>query len=47
MTKHKYKARVKAICSSAKAQSVAKKFTADLRNVCKEVVAKKGQRSSK
>ena len=47
LTKNKYKARVKAICSSAKAQSVAKKFTVDLRNVCKEVVAKKGKRSSK
>ena len=47
LTKTKYKARVKAICSSAKAQSVAKKFTADLRNVCKEVVAKKGQRNNK
>ena len=47
LTKNKYKARVKAVCSSAKAHAVAKKFTADLRNVCKEVVAKKGQRSSR
>ena len=45
LSKDQYKARVRAICSSSKAKLVAKKFTSDLRNVCKEVVAKKGQRS--
>lgn len=45
LTKQQYKARIRAICSSRKAQDVASKFTADLRRVCKEVVAKKGQRS--
>ena len=45
LTKEQYKARIRAICTSAKAQAVAKKFAADLRRVCKEVVEKKGQRS--
>ena len=37
-----YKARIRAICRSANAQRVASNFAKGLKNVCREVVKKKG-----
>jgi hypothetical protein len=43
--KAQYKARIRALIATVKAQRAAKKFAGDLRRACKEVVQKKGQRS--
>ena len=45
LSRAQYKARVRAICASAKARRVGSGFAKGYRNVCKEVVRKKGQRA--